>query len=391
MRGFNLMSESTPLSAIVVGGGIGGLTAAIALRQAGVAATVYERAAELREVGAGLAIWQNAIRVLDRLGLGDAVRAHAVPDLGGGFRTWRGDVLADLSSMNRREGGPALSLIIHRADLLDILRAAAGSENIQLGKQLQSFEQDAAGVTARFADGHQAQADLLIGADGINSTVRAQLFGAEPPRYSGYTAWRAVTQFDPEQVRLVAGETWGYGARFGIAPMSQGRVYWFASVNSPAGTIVPPGRRKQHLLERFRGWHAPIEALVASTDETAILQHDIYDRPPSRRWGQGRVTLLGDAAHAMTPNLGQGACQAIEDGLALAGALRAGGDIPAALRSYEARRIDRTSRIVQQSRQVGEVGQWENPLACAMRDWLAKRLLPRLQGRQIDWLIQYEA
>jgi 2-polyprenyl-6-methoxyphenol hydroxylase-like FAD-dependent oxidoreductase len=385
------MNQHKPLRALVVGGGIGGLAGAIALRQAGVEAIVYERAAELREVGAGLAIWQNAISALARLGLAEAVQAHALPDLGGAFRTWRGELLTDLSSLNRGASAPALSLIMHRADLLAILREAAGAEHIHLGMQLAGFSQDAGGVTARFADGQQTRADVLIGADGINSTVRGLAFGSGSPRYSGYTAWRAVTSFSPEQVREKAGETWGCGARFGIAPMSEGRVYWFASVNAQAGAIVPAGRRKAHLLRRFRGWHAPIEALIAATDEAAILQHDIYDREPLRSWSDGRVTLLGDAAHPMTPNLGQGACQAIEDALALADALRSSADIPAALRAYQARRIGRTTRIVRQSRQVGQVGQWENPLACAARDWLAKRLLPRVQKRQIDWLVRYEA
>jgi 2-polyprenyl-6-methoxyphenol hydroxylase-like FAD-dependent oxidoreductase len=281
-------------------------------------------------------------------------------------------------------------VVIHRARLLDILRDALGAEHIRLGTRLVGFTQDAGGVAAMFEGGQQVRADLLVGADGINSTVRAQLFGAAPPRYAGYTAWRAVTAFDTERLHASAGETWGCGARFGIAPMAGGQVYWFATANQPAGAIVPAGQRKPHLLEHFRGWHAPIAALIESTDEAAILQHDIYDRPPLRRWGAGRAMLLGDAAHAMTPNLGQGACQALEDAVALADALRAHADIPAALRTYEARRAGRANAIVRQSRQVGQVGQWENRLACGVRDWLARRLLPALQGRQIATLVGYE-
>src|SRR5262249_48152410 len=150
--------------------------------------------------------------------------------------------------------------------------------------------------------------------------VRKQLLGDMPLRYSGYTAWRGVAPYTLEQQG--ASESWGYGARFGLVPLAQGRTYWFATANTPEGGEERPGERKTEVRERVRGWHAPIEAVIESTQEDVLLRNDIFDRPPVTRWSEGRVTLLGDAAHPMTPNLGQGACQAIEDAVILASLLQ---------------------------------------------------------------------
>ncbi|HEX5690169.1 MAG TPA: FAD-dependent monooxygenase, partial [Roseiflexaceae bacterium] len=207
------------------------------------------------------------------------------------------------------------------------------------------------------------------------------------PRYAGYTAWRGVAPFD--QARLTPGETFGRGVRFGMAPIANGRAYWYATQNTSEGGRDQPGGRKRALLELFRGAHAPIEDVIAATDETAILRNDIYDREPLEHWSDGRVTLLGDAAHPMTPNLGQGACQALEDAVVLADALQQIGDVGAALRQYEARRIGRTSMLVRQARQVGAVGQWQNPLACRLRDALMKYVVAHVQDRQLKRVAGY--
>jgi 2-polyprenyl-6-methoxyphenol hydroxylase-like FAD-dependent oxidoreductase len=217
--------------------------------------------------------------------------------------------------------------------------------------------------------------------------VRAQLHGSIKPTYAGYTAWRAVVRFDLTQ--LVPGESWGSGARFGHLPMTQDRVYWYATSNEREGERKP-GNEKAGLARIFRGWHAPIEALIDATDESAIFRNDIYDRRGLSKWGEGRVTLLGDAAHPMTPNLGQGACQAFEDAVVLARCLSGSPDAASALADYEAQRIPRANWLVDQSRQIGTIGQWQHPIGITLRNALIKLLSPRLQQRQLERIIRYE-
>ncbi len=372
---------------LIIGGGIGGLTAAIALRRAGLDTTVFERAAELREIGAGITLWANAIKALGQLGLAGEIMALGMPELQGSIRSAGGQVLARLDNAALREQFGAPSVALHRADLQSTLLGALGREHVQLGRQLVRFEQDVAGVTAHFADGSSARGDALVGADGLHSSVRAQLHGHRPPIYAGYTAWRAVVPFD--HARLAAGESWGRGVRFGQVALARGQVYWFAAKNTPPGERSPDGE-KAALLALFRGWHAPIEQLIAAADEAQILRNDIFDRPPLEHWGAGRVTLLGDAAHPMTPNLGQGACQAIEDALVLAKMLRGQLNPLYALREYESRRIGRTAWLVAQSRRVGAVGQWQGPLAVRLRELAARYLLPAVQSRQLRAILSHE-
>jgi 2-polyprenyl-6-methoxyphenol hydroxylase-like FAD-dependent oxidoreductase len=213
------------------------------------------------------------------------------------------------------------------------------------------------------------------------------LFGREKPTYSGYTAWRAVVKFTATE-QLLPGETLGRGARFGQMPLSNRRVYWYATKNAPEGERSMHGEMAV-LRQTFHGWHAPIEALINSADESLILRNDIYDRPALSEWGEGRVTLLGDAAHPMTPNLGQGACQAIEDAVALGRALQENKDAAAALRAYEARRIPRANEIVKRSRQVGRIGQWQNPLAVWTRNFLMKSFGAKMQAKEIRRILDF--
>ena len=384
------------MKAIVVGGGIGGLSAAIALRRAGVEATVFERAGELREIGAGISLWANAIKALKKIGLYDAVRAVGRPlRPGGELRFSNGEVFHEVSAAAMEESFGDVTVALHRADLQEALLGALDGAAVRLGADFRASEQDEKGVVARFADGREDRGDLLVGADGLRSTVRTQLLGDGPPRYAGYTAWRGVVELEDDPVPGRAGfEAWGRGGRFGLVKLGRGRVYWFATKNAPEREEEAAGR-KEELLARFGGWYEPIPAVIEATAESDIHYDGVYYREPVKRWGEGRATLLGDAAHPMTPDLGQGACQAIEDAVVLAGCLEEGDGIETALRLYEARRADRTAYVVRQSRRLGRLGQLENPLACGLRDAALKaiprRLLRSRQLKDLEPIAGYEA
>jgi 2-polyprenyl-6-methoxyphenol hydroxylase-like FAD-dependent oxidoreductase len=371
----------TGRKAIIVGAGIGGLTAAIALRHQGVDATVYERATAPSEVGAGISLAPNALAALAEIGLADRVRALGVTIPGGALRTWRGDPIAAAPR-------GLVALCVHRADLQRTLIAALGAERVRLAHTVVGIEHQGGHARARFAHGGEVDADLLIGADGLHSAVRAALHRARPPRYAGYTAWRGVAASaeTPE-----ATESWGRGARFGIVPIGAGRVYWFATRNAPEGERDEPGRAQATLVEAFGTWHRPIGDLIAATPPHAILRHDLYDRPPlPPPWGRGPTTLLGDAAHPMTPNLGQGACQAIEDAIVLARHLATSGEVEPALRAYERARASRTAGIVRSSHWLGAVAQLQHPVACSLRDTVL-RILPRgVHERRIADLVRFD-
>lgn len=376
------------MKALVVGGGIGGLSAAIALARAGIEVDVIERVAVLREVGAGLSLWANAIHALDCIGLGDAVRRFSTPDMAAGIRTWDGRELvrAPIGRLRERFGESAV-LVMHRAELQAALVAALGPDRIHLGVACAGVEESSDAARVRCADGSIRDVDVVVGADGLHSVVRAALHGVHGPRYSGYTAWRAIVPFD--HGTLQPGESWGAGARFGQVPMAGGLVYWFATSNRPEGQTSPDGE-KADVLRTFGRWHQPIPALIEATPAEAVVRNDIYDRPPLRQWGRGRVTLLGDAVHPMTPNLGQGACQAIEDAVVLARHLSQPGVSPdVALRAYERARAPRTAQIVRQSRLVGQVGQWAHPLLVRLRSGLLSRLSDDRQIGQLEPVVGY--
>lgn len=386
----------------VVGAGIGGLATAVALRRVGAEVTVFERASELKELGAGLGLYPNAMKALKKLGLREAVLDAGQPlRPSGQFRTWRGNVLLELPTdvLESRFGDVAVG--IHRAELHKVLREAleeAGGK-VRLSSEFSGFEQDEDGVTARFVngttEGRAERADLLVGSDGLHSAVRRQLLGDGPPRYAGYVAWRGLVEPAEEFLRGTAGfEAWACGGRFGLVALGRGRAYWFATKNSNDSNKSKPQEHKPELLKILENWHEPVPSVIRATEEIDIHYDAIYYREPAQRWGEGRATLLGDAAHPMTPDLGQGACQAIEDAVVLADCLRKEGYVTTALRRYEALRTERTSYVVRQSLRSGRVAQLGNPLLCGARDALLKvvpsRLLTAVQLKQMEQIVAYE-
>lgn len=370
---------------LIVGGGIGGLAAALALRRTGIAATVFERAPALQEVGAGIGIGANGMYALQKLGVAAAVEAAGASVDRVELRDQHGKVLSALtrSPLERQLG--VVTTLVHRADLHAALAEALDAESIQLDREIVGFDQDESGVTARFAAGEKARGDVLIGADGLVSTVRTHLWGAEPPRYAGYTSCRGVLEQVPEGLPLGTGfESWGRGRRFGLFHIGRGRAYWYATWNALPGGVDTGEKLKPRLEDLFADWPAPVPQALTATPAASLIRTDICDRPPLNRWGKGRVTLLGDAAHPTTPNLGQGACMAIEDALVLARCLGRHADQSSALRAYEDRCHARTAAIVSASRRMGWVGQWENPIACWLRNAALRATPYRLARRRSD-------
>ena len=370
--------------AIIIGGGIGGLCAAISLRRMGVEVAVYEQAQELRAIGAGLTIWANAIKALRKLGLADEVLGAGSRIERGELRTSSGRVLSRShpGELEQRFGEPTIA--IHRADLHEILLKALPPEAVRLGARCVQFQEDRESVTATFSDGHMDRAQLLVGADGIHSVIREQLFPEVQPRYSGYTTWRGVVQTRDEAALGTTSESWGCGARFGIVRIDKERVYWFSTANVEAGRKLAPAESKSFLLDHFKDWHHPVKLLIESTPPEHILHNDIYDIAPMKKWHRGRAVLLGDSAHATTPNMGQGACMAIESSLALARALRQEEELSAGLNRYERERMARTAWITNQSWRIGRIGQFENRFLCALRDAFVQFAPDSLTIKQIE-------
>jgi 2-polyprenyl-6-methoxyphenol hydroxylase-like FAD-dependent oxidoreductase len=365
---------------IVVGGGIAGLSAAIGLRRTGHEVIVLERAPRIDPVGAGITLFANAMRALDRLGVGEAVAAQGAPAKRSAILTWEGRELTQVPP-DLLEG----TVAVHRADLQAELAAAAGE--VRLGAEVTAVEQDGSGIVARGADGSEERGDLLIGADGLSSVVR-RVIADVPPRYAGYTAWRGVSPVPVEPGRLT--ESWGVGERFGLVDIGRGRTYWFATKNAPEGESDEPEGRKAEVLRRFSRWHEPIPAIAEAADEDAILRNDAYYLEPLRRWSEGRVVLVGDAAHATTPGVGQGAAQAIEDAVVLADRLARTGDVATALGEYEAIRRPRAEAVLKISRRTDKAAQLASPLGWRLRNALVRRLPERVQRRQLEPLVRYE-
>lgn len=357
---------------IIIGGGIGGLCAAIAMQQNGFEVTVYEKVKKLGEVGAGLTLWSNAIKVLRALGVADEVIRMGSKVNHSQIRTANGDTLYDarMGEMESRYGEPVVA--IHRAALHEILINALKPNTLKLDMGFVKFEQDENKVTAYFDNGESDTADLLIGTDGIHSAVRRQIFPKIQLRYSGYTAWRGVVETENDSAFGLTSESWGVGARFGIVRVDKSRVYWFATSNQPAGEKSTGEQRKAKLLSLFKDWHEPIRHLLDSTPSDLILQNDIHDIRPFASWSTGRVTLLGDAAHPTTPNMGQGACMAIESAYVLSHSLKEEADHRSALKRYESERHERTAWITNMSWTIGKGSQAGNPILCAVRNFMIK-------------------
>jgi 2-polyprenyl-6-methoxyphenol hydroxylase-like FAD-dependent oxidoreductase len=374
--------------AVVVGAGIGGLTAAVAVRRRGWTVTVLERARALEPAGAGLGIGPNALHALDAIGLGAEVRRFSAVQGRGGVRRSGGRwlVRTDLGALADRFGDPQLMVL--RADLVGLLAASLPDGALRCGVTVTAVEPGDASRPARvLTQAGELEADLVVAADGVRSLIRETLFPDHPgSRYSGFTAWRFVAPGPPGGVEPA--ETWGKGMVFGAVPLADGRVYCYASAVSPPG--VRPDDEIAELKRRFGAWHDPVPGLIGSVPPGDVLHDDVYwIAEPLPAYHRGRVVLVGDAAHAMTPHLGQGACQAIEDAVVLASAITNGVSAVtngAGLAAYTDGRMRRTRMVADGSYRASRLTGTASRPAAAVRDtgiWLAGHLAPRLMIRQL--------
>ncbi|HEY8228508.1 MAG TPA: FAD-dependent monooxygenase [Pyrinomonadaceae bacterium] len=368
----------------IVGGGIGGLTTAIALRQYGFEPLIFEQAPALLDLGAAIALWPNAIRALQRVGVAEQVLASAGIINEIRWLTRDGTELNSVRIPNLST--PAVAL--HRADLQRILLQSLPSALIKLGHSFVNHHPQTDSVIVRFTNSDSITCRFLVGADGIHSSVRAAIISDASPEFRGYIVWRGIAPARPEGIPSdVAIEVQGRGERFGIGPVGGGRIGWWAAANTSVENLVAVEVHTDahdELLELFHGWYAPVRKLIEST--SVILRTEATDRPSITTWGRGRTTLLGDAIHPTTPNLGQGGCMAVEDAVVLARCFEKYGPTESALRAYERVRYSRTANITQLSRLYGDIGQWESSSATLVRSKTIS-LLPTPVIRQLLKLV----
>ncbi|HWV74117.1 MAG TPA: FAD-dependent monooxygenase [Pseudosphingobacterium sp.] len=379
------------MKVIIIGAGIGGLCAAIALQQQGVEVKVYEMTRVLKPVGAGVGLAANAIKGLEKIGLATEVIKAGKALTALQMKDERGSVISNqnASLFNKQYGEH--NLVIHRAELHEILVQRLEKGTLHLGKRCRYIEQRRSKVYVHFSDEETVEGDLLIAADGIHSVVRSQLMPYSKPRYAGYTCWRAVIEnpgvtFDT----MVSAETWAAQGRVGMAALPNNRIYWYCCIKADRKEEKMRRMTPMQLANYFRGVHEPIEAVLRATKPEEIIWNDINDIKPLSTFVFERAVLLGDAAHATTPNMGQGACQAIEDAIVLADCLKSQPDLAAALSLYEKRRVKRTAKVIRLSRLIGYVSHWRHPLSRYFRNFVFRNMPEAIARKQMKWLFDVD-
>ncbi|BCL39730.1 FAD-dependent monooxygenase [Nostoc sp. MS1] len=354
---------------IIIGGGIGGAATALSLYRAGIEPVVYERTKQLREVGAGIALWANATHILKQLGLLAQALEVGCVITNYQFNSQSGKELVNITLDNYEL--PVIG--IHRAKLHQLLWCNVSADKFILGETLERFEHQNNRVVAYFRSGLAVEADALIGADGLHSRVRAAILGLEPPIYRNFQTWRGLTNRVPKDYRPgYIHEFLGRGKAFGFMMLGEEKMYWYAAAKSSIKQSNTPVCFSKQLETMYQDWPRAIPELIAATEPMNILTTDLYDRPPKQPWSQRNITLLGDAAHPMLPTMGQGACTALEDAYVIAQCLQLHTDPSIAFKHYESARFPRTKMIVEQSLHSAKMGELKHPLTVGLRNLVMK-------------------
>lgn len=370
----------------ILGAGIAGLSAAIALRKIGYEPLIFEAVQEIKPVGAGLGLGANAIKAFQKLDISDQV-------INAGRQLDVFDVLDEKGFIITHTDNLALSkkyginnFVIERSKLHEVLSMNIPAATIFKNKRAIKFEYVNDQIQVFFQDQTHEVFDILIVADGIHSSIRNQLDPSAKLRYAGYTCWRALIEDSSNLNIHKSSETWGRSGRFGIVPLANNKIYWFACINSSLNNMKMKSFKIEDLINHFKDYHDPICKILQQTSNDQLIWNDIIDLAPLNKFAYGKILLIGDAAHATTPNLGQGACQAIEDAAVLYQEIQKKSDVAEAFIQFEKRRLVRTQWIVKTSWNIGKLAQMESFLGITFRNILLRNLPASVNNKQIEKL-----
>ncbi|MEJ7541364.1 FAD-dependent monooxygenase [Staphylococcus intermedius] len=354
----------------IVGAGIGGLTAAIMLRAQGHDISIYEKQDSIREVGAGIGIGDNVIQLLGEHDLAKGIKNAGQVLTAMRIFDEKGNTLNTLPLSEKKT-----NVTLERQKLVDLLKSYLTDELFRFNHEVTKVESDGTTATIHFKEQNPEQVDLIIGADGMRSKVRQSVHPKSKLQYQGYTCFRGIVD-DMDLLKPIADEFWGQKGRFGIVPLLDGRAYWFATMNAKENDVHFKKFNKPYLQAYFNHFPEPVRKVLDLQPETAILHHDIFDlKSLSTFVYEKNIVLLGDAAHATTPNMGQGAGQAMEDAIVLANVLKRNDTLESALKRYDRLRVKHTQKITKRSRKIGKMAQKSNGLSIKLRNRFM-RILP---------------
>lgn len=369
---------------IIIGAGIAGLTAAISLKKLGYKIVVYESSTTIKGIGAGLGLASNALKALQFLGLDQGISSIGTKVTASHIRDSRGRTvaIADATLVSEEDDQ---NFAVHRKDLHQYLYEQLEESEVIPNKKLVNFTQSKEEVFVEFEDGTSDTADYLIATDGVGSAVRQQLLPNSKPRYAGYTCWRAIIK-NPGLNLTDSSETWGKEGRFGYVALPNNLIYWYACINTNKHEVR--NYTVKDLCENFKNYYHPIPKILSDTLDKDLLQNDIVDIKPINQFCFERILLMGDAAHATTPNMGQGACMALEDVAVLIYELKQTTDVENAFQNFEKKRLKRTHFIINTSRKMGIVAQFENPILITIRNAVFRNMPKAFVKRQMKILLE---